>query len=520
VSDFDIDRAVLLRTFCAEAEELLAQMEQQLLALEADPRQAERLRELHRLAHTVKGNASLLGFDQVVSVAHAVENLLHRMKPPVAVAQVSRMLAGVDGLRALLRHAAADEHPPEALVEGLMAQLEGTAAAAAPVESVATRDTTIRVELERLDRMLEMIGEVMVARSRVRLRLDGGDLAQLRDEWEEVERPLQVLEELVTRARTVPVGPSFRPYGRLVRELAEAHGKRARLEVSGEEVEVDARVVEQLRDPLTHLLRNALDHGLEAPEARERAGKDPVGTIKMVVRREGGHLHLTLSDDGVGIDRARLAKRASERGFGDTSGWDDRRLFGLLFEPGFSTAEKVTELSGRGVGLDVVLRNVQQLRGAVEVTTEAGRGTAFHLRVPVTVALLSCFAVESGGETFLLPSDTVRECVELTGEAPRRSGLLNVRGEPLAWVRLGELLELSGQSTGRASVVVVEHGEKRAGLVVDRLVGEQVAMVKPLMRLFRNADAVSGSAVLGSGRVALMVDVAQVVRRASDAGGR
>ncbi|HXU74164.1 MAG TPA: chemotaxis protein CheW [Polyangia bacterium] len=480
--DVDLDRAAVLRTFAGEGEELLAAIEAGLLALEAHPRAAANKAELLRLAHTMKGNASLFGFDDVVAAAHAFESLLQATESPPAPAQMARLLAGFDALGAAFRAAlrdGADGRAPEA-------------------------DATIRVDLGRFDRMLEMLGEVLVARART--------------DWEALERPVRELEGLVASARTVPIGPSFRPYARMVRDLAAAHGKRARLEVSGEEVEVDARVVEQLRDPLTHLLRNAIDHGIEAPERRVAAGKDAVGLIRLRAHREGGQLQVTLADDGGGIDRGRVVRRAAERGHGDVSRWDDRRLYGLLFEPGFSTADDVTELSGRGVGLDVVLGHLQALRGRVDVETAPGDGTAFHLRVPITVALLGCFAVEAGGETYLLPSDAVRACLELGDAGDGATAVVNVRGEPLACVRLGEMFG-AATAAARPSVVVVEHGRERAGLVVDRLVGEQQTMVKPLARLFRRAEVVSGSAVLGSGRIALVVDVASVIRRAAEQSG-
>jgi two-component system chemotaxis sensor kinase CheA len=483
--ELELERAAVMRTFVGEGEELLAAIEAELLALEADPRDAGRLHELFRLAHTVKGNASLVGFDDVVAVAHELESALGRTTSPPPSEAVAGLFAAFDRLRAAF-----------------------VAAAGVADDAPAERDATIRVELARLDRVLELVGELAVAR--------------LHADWDALERPMRELESLVARARAVPIGPAFRPYARMVRELAAAHGKRARLEVTGEEVEVDARVVAELRDPLTHLVRNAIDHGLETPEARVAAGKDAVGTLRLSARRESGHLVLALSDDGAGIDRARLIRRAAERGFGDVSSWDARRLQRILFEPGFTTADEVSELSGRGVGLDVVLRRVEALRGSVEIETEAGRGTAFFLRVPITVALLSCFAVEAGGDTFLLPSDAVRACAELDDAGEERATrVMSLRGEPLPCVRLAELFG-ADSAAERPSVVVVEHARQRAGLVVDRLLGEQQMMVKPLARLFRRAEVVSGSAVLGTGRVALVVDVASVIRRASETfgGGR
>jgi two-component system chemotaxis sensor kinase CheA len=253
---------------------------------------------------------------------------------------------------------------------------------------------------------------------------------------------------------------------------------------------------------------------LEPPERRQALGKDPVGVITLEARRQGGYLHLELADDGAGLDRDKIVARARERGLGDASGWDDRRVHALLFESGFSTAAAVTSLSGRGVGLDVVKRHVESLRGTVEVSGRRDQGTRFVLVVPISVALISCFAVEAAGQTFLVPGEAVRECVELRGDEGRSTGLLRLRDEALSWVRLGELFDLGRPTTRRQSVVVVEHGQRRAGLVVDQLLGERQTMVKPLGRLFQHARTVCGSAVLGRGQVALLLDVPSVVERA------
>jgi two-component system chemotaxis sensor kinase CheA len=467
---FDQEREAILRTFAAEGAELLAAMERELTALESDAHDGERLRTLFRLAHTVKGNASLVGLDRAVELAHRLESALAELPVPVDAAELSPFFAAVEELRGAMRPGGAGE-----------------------------QDATVRIDLDRLDRMLERIGEVAAARLR----------------GEEIDQPLRELEALVSGARTVPIGPSFRPYARLVRELAEAHGKRARLSVDGEEVEVDARVVQQLREPMTHLIRNAIDHGLEPPEQRIAAGKDEVGTLALSARRSGAHLVVELADDGAGIDRERIRARAIAAGRADASGWDAAQLDALLWEPGFSTAERVTDLSGRGVGLDVVKRQIESMRGNVQLVSTRGRGTRFRLRVPISAALVSCFAVASGGEVFLLPAESVRECVELRGH-DGGSQLHNLRGEALAWVRLDELFAMpcEAEAQARESLVVVQHGSRGAGLVVERILGEQLLMVKPLARLFQHAGTVSGSAVLGSGRVALLLDVPQLVDQA------
>jgi two-component system chemotaxis sensor kinase CheA len=513
----EIDRAAVVQIFLAEGAELLAAMETELLALESSPLAADRMKTLLRLAHTVKGNASLLSFDPIVELAHTFENALGRVTLPIEAENVSLMLAGVDGLRNLFQLAAHGESevPPEVLA--LRGRLDG-AAIEAPTSSEApaleAQATTLRIDLERLDEMLELMGELEVARARVRVLCEAESDGRLRDALDELDKPLRGLQGLVVRARTVPIGPLLRPYKRLVRELAESHGKRAQLVVDGEDLEVDARVVQQLRDPLTHMIRNAIDHGIEPPAQRERDGKEPVGTLRLSARRESGRLHLELADDGAGLDRERILARAKERGLTVDPG-DERRILSLVFEAGFSTAARVTALSGRGVGLDVVKRQVEALRGTVEIASQRGRGTSFHLRVPITVALVNCLAVDAGGETFLLPGEAVEECLSLdASEQARATGLLNVRGEALSWIRLADLFELGSTPAARSSVVVVRHGERRAGLVVDELIGEQQMMVKPLARLFQRAGTVSGSAVLGSGRVALLLDVRSVVQKA------
>jgi two-component system chemotaxis sensor kinase CheA len=251
---FDREREAILRTFAAEGAELLAQMERELAALESDPGDGERLRTLFRLAHTVKGNASLVGFDLAVEKAHALESALDALTAPVDPRELGPFFAAVEELRRAMRPAGSAE-----------------------------AEATVRIDLDRLDRMLERIGEVAAARLRVQPFVD--ERPELRDAWAELDEPLRALEALVTGARTVPIGPSLQPYARLTRELAETHGKRVRLVVDGEEVEVDARVVQQLREPMTHLIRNAVDHGLETPIARHAAGKDPVGTIRLSARR-------------------------------------------------------------------------------------------------------------------------------------------------------------------------------------------------------------------------------------------
>jgi two-component system chemotaxis sensor kinase CheA len=325
------------------------------------------------------------------------------------------------------------------------------------------------------------------------------------------------LQELVMKVRMVPLGRTFQPFARSVRDLAQATGKQVRLELAGEDVEVDTTLAELVRDPLTHLVRNALDHGLETPEARQAQGKSPTGTLALRAFHEAGSVVVQVSDDGAGLDRARVAARARAHGLlGPDEALEEAALLRLIFEPGFSTAERVTELSGRGVGLDVVRRNVEVLRGSLSVESTPGQGTTFTLRLPLTLSIIEGFSVGVGAETYVLPLEHVLECVELPAdERPAsRTGVLNLRGGPLPFLRLREHFGLGGERPPRESVVVLRHGAGRAGLAVDLLLGQGQTVIKPLGQLCQGLPGLSGSTLLGDGRVALILDVPALLEQA------
>lgn len=314
------------------------------------------------------------------------------------------------------------------------------------------------------------------------------------------------------KARMVPVGPLFQQQLRLVRDLARQQGKQVQLLVEGAEVEVDTAIVEHIRDPLTHLIRNAVDHGIERPELRAGRGKPAAGRLLLRAFHEGGSIAVQVSDDGAGLDRARIAAKAKALGLAVDPG---DALLRLVLEPGFSTSEQVTQVSGRGVGLDVVRRNVEALHGSVSVESPAGRGTTITLRLPLTLAIVQGFRVGVGDDTFILPLDSVVECLDLPAEAAgagEATGVVGLRGRPLPYLRLRRHLGVPGDAPAREAVVVVRHGEASAGIAVDRLLGESQTVIKPLGRPFHGVPGISGSSVLGDGRVALILDVAGLLR--------
>ncbi|HSG39861.1 MAG TPA: chemotaxis protein CheW [Thermoanaerobaculia bacterium] len=504
----EIDFNLVFQTFFAEAEEQLFLMEEAALALEDRPEDAELGATLFRIVHTLKGTASSLGFDAIAALCHDIEEPLERLRGDGGAAgpeRVAFLLESVDTLRAMLREA------------------EAASGKAAPAAGPASRRPrrTLRVDLDKLDRLLDLTGEIAIAHGRFTAALERREEPR-RQELQEIhagiDRLQGQLQALMTELRLVAVGPLFRQQIRTAHDLARDRDKLVRLSLEGEDVEVDAALVERLRDPLVHLVRNAVDHGIEPAEERRAGGKDPCGRITLRARHDSGHVVIDVEDDGRGPDRGRLEARAREMGLAaEPELLADADLYGLVFEPGFSTREDVTGVSGRGVGLDVVRRGADSLQGSVTFTGVPGEGARFTLRLPLTLALIEGLAVRAGGETFVLPLDRVVECVDMpSGESggSRVSGLVNLRGAPLPYLRLRELFALGSEAAARESVVVFEADGGLAGLAVDRLQGRAQTVVKPLGKLFRSLQGISGSALLGDGRVALILDAPSLLREA------
>jgi two-component system chemotaxis sensor kinase CheA len=529
--------------FLTETEEQLVSLEQELLALEASP-SALALRAVFRTVHTLKGGMGAMGLSAAVELAHSLEELLTRVEAGVLVLHSglgTLLLQSVDALRELvglrpvaepeLRLPASDVHSLLAsMVEAARplapptgpgdAEFHGPEASAEHAEPSPARERTLRVGLDRLDRMLDLTGEIAIARGRLTTMLAQAHRytsEQLLEAHREADGLYLDLQELVMKVRMVPIGRTFQPFTRVVRDLCMSTGKRVRLEVSGQDVEVDTTVAELIRDPLTHLVRNAMDHGMETPEVREARGKAPTGTLALRACHEAGSIIIQVAEDGAGLDRARILARARERGLvGPDETPEDDALFRFIFEPGFSTAERVTELSGRGVGMDVVKRNVELLRGTICVDTAPGKGTTFSLRLPLTLSIIEGFSVGMGEDTYVIPLEHVVECVELPPGESRagRTGVFNLRGEPLPYLRLREHFSLGGEPPVRESIVVIGHGRGRAGIAVDMLLGQGQTVIKPLGKPCQGLPGLAGSTLLGDGRVALILDVPALLQQA------
>ncbi len=377
----------------------------------------------------------------------------------------------------------------------------------------APDNRTVRVAAQKLDSLITHIGELITAAASANLIARRSGNAELQESTSRVSALIEQVREGALQLRMVKIGGTFSRFQRVVHDVSAELGKQIQLVVSGEDSELDKTVVEQIADPLTHLVRNAIDHGIESAKVRAQQGKALVGTIKLNAFHDSGSIVIEVSDDGGGLKRDRILAKAQERGLIESGRvLTDSEIFGLIFEPGFSTAETVTNLSGRGVGMDVVKRNITALRGTVNIRSTEGVGTTIAVRLPLTLAIINGFQVAVGNSIFVLPLESIEECIEFS--TVNGHHFTSLRGGVLPYIHLRELFATSATTTRRRSIVVINHAGQRAGLVVDGLLGEFQTVIKPLGKMFRQVECVSGSSILGTGEVALILDVPALVQLA------
>ncbi|MGC1457720.1 MAG: chemotaxis protein CheA [Steroidobacteraceae bacterium] len=377
----------------------------------------------------------------------------------------------------------------------------------------AVDNRTVRVAAEKLDSLITHIGELITAAAGANLTARRSGNAELQESTSRVSDLIEQVREGALQLRMVKIGGTFSRFQRVVHDVSAELGKQIQLVVSGEDAELDKTVVEQIADPLTHLVRNAIDHGIEPAALRAERGKPLGGTIKLNAFHDSGSIVIEVSDDGGGLKRDRIMAKAQERGLVESGrALTDGEIFGLIFEPGFSTAEAVTSLSGRGVGMDVVKRNITALRGTVNIRSTEGVGTTIAVRLPLTLAIINGFQVAVGNSIFVLPLESVEECIEFSTATGHH--FTSLRGGVLPYIHLRELFGTSAPATRRQSIVVINYAGQRAGLVVDGLLGEFQTVIKPLGKMFRQVECVSGSSILGTGDVALILDVPALVHLA------
>jgi len=388
----------------------------------------------------------------------------------------------------------------------------------------STDQGSIRVSTDKIDAMINMVGELVITQSmlgQLGIDIDMSRLEKLRDGLAQLERNTRELQETVMRIRMLPIGSAFQRLPRMVRDLSQKLGKEVELELVGEGTELDKTVMEKIGDPLVHLVRNAIDHGIELPDARETGGKSRVGTIRLNAYHQGGNVVIEISDDGAGIDKERvLAKARSQHLIKPDEVLTDEAVIDLIFAPGFSTAEKVSDVSGRGVGMDVVRRNIKELGGTVEIKTKPGRGSTFTIRLPLTLAILDGQLIKVGDHTYIIPLVSIFESLQIKRERVNaiagQAELYKLRDDYIPIVRLNEAFDIEARATVLTDglLVVVEGDGQRAGLFVDDLLGQQQVVIKSLETNFRRVEGVSGATILGDGTVALILDVSGLIKLA------
>ncbi len=531
----------IFELFTESCLEQLRGIEAAVLDLEAAAPDSPRpkVEAVFRAAHTIKGDAGAVGAKPLAELCHAVESVLAAVRDqtlPITPDLVGELLAAFDAIKLQaenVRQAGTrDTGADIARLAGLLAPGAPVAPAASAMdpapEFAATADSAepeatpehiskLSIPARELDILVDRVGELGIAQARLAALSQRRDDMELHAVAEEVERLASLLRDQVLGLRMLPIKVSFPKYRRLVRDACAALGKEAELVMVGENTELDKAVIEQLNTPCIHLLRNAVDHGIEPPEVRAALGKPRRGTITLSAHQDGSDVVIAVADDGAGIDTDKLWRKAVAAGLVEAGRVPDPdAVLDLIFLPGLSTAEAVGAVSGRGVGMDAVREGIANLRGRIEVSSTPGAGAAFTIRLPVSLAIIDCLEIQAGGETYFLHLDYVEECLELPGHVTlsRGRGVLESRGSAMALVCLRHFFGLGTNGPGKLHVVAVRQGERRAGIVVDAVIGRKQAVLKHLGRALGKVPGVLGGTVTESGDMALVVDVPGLLRAA------
>ena len=570
-----MDDQDVIREFLVESHENLSRLDRDLVELEKHPKDAKLLASVFRTMHTIKGTCGFLAFSTLERISHQAETLLSQLRDSereLSPQLVSLILETVDATRKVLAsiEASGEEGPEqfEELTERLRAMAESKAGADSPpvtaappvpvaehpeapapaerpegakpeeeaAKSSAVADANIRVGVVLLDKLMDLVGELVLTRNQILQFNTEREDATLNVTAQRLNLITTELQEGVMKTRMQPIGVVWNNLPRVVRDMAVALGKQVRLEMVGAETELDRTIIEAIKDPLVHLVRNSCDHGIEPPEARVRAGKPAQGTLTLRAYHEGGHVTIEIIDDGAGVNVDRVKAKAVQKGLAgpeQVARMTDREALNLLFVPGFSTAETVTNVSGRGVGMDVVKSNIERIGGVVDLTSRCGEGTTLKLKIPLTLAIIPGLVVTVGnsrsipregaghGERFVIPQVSLLELIRLEGEAGQKqierihgTRVYRRRGILLPIAYLNEVLGIeSDTTTGVVNIVVLQAEDHQFGLVVDGINDTQDIVVKPLGKQLKGLNCYAGATIMGDGHVVLILDVLGIGQR-------
>jgi len=560
----------LSKDFVIESTENLARLDQEMVELEQRPSDTVLLASIFRTIHTIKGTCGFLGFGVLESITHQAENILSQLRNgerQLTRELVSLILETVDAVKVeltsieatgeesgaayedlLKRQKEAAHLPPGETPAPKQSQPAGAAAAPEPetteasgettgprlasengalmARTASVADSTIRVDVAQLDKLMNLVGELVLTRNQILQFNAHHEDVGLNATSQRLNLITTELQAGVMKTRMQPIGIVWSKLPRMVRDLAAACGKQISLEMEGAETELDKTIIEAIKDPLTHIVRNSCDHGIESPEARAHAGKPPLGKLMLRASHEGGNVIIEIADDGAGINPQKVKKSAIEKGLLHPEQADrmsDVELINLVFLPGFSTAAKVSNISGRGVGMDVVKTNIEKIGGAVDLVSRPGHGTTMKVRIPLTLAIIPGLVVTSGGERFVIPQASLIELVRLDGgdkakqiEWIQSAPIYRLRGRLLPLVFLNEVLAIGGGEASRdaeaVNIIVLQADDRQFGLVVDHINDTQEIVVKPLGKQLKSVACYAGATIMGDGKVALILDVLGVAQ--------
>ncbi|MGD0339823.1 MAG: chemotaxis protein CheA [Bacteroidota bacterium] len=566
----DDEMKEIVESFIIETREIIEGLDQDLLELERGSTNPDLLNRIFRAAHTVKGTSGFLGFDQMSELTHKFEEVLNKLRKnelQITPELIDGSFCAFDTMKVLLQKIqsndmtpinlndvlkkldALSEHqtaksaqpvtdsqeeytPPKALTD-ITANLKSDNQEEEILQPTATKtdrtsDTTIRVDVQRLDNLMNLVGELVLGRNRLAQIsfLIGSEHENEELSKELVETSSQIdfitteLQSAIMKTRMVPIGRVFNKFPRLIRDLAHDANKEIDLVITGEETELDKSIIEEINDPLIHILRNSVDHAIESPVERQSLGKSRRGTIWLKAEHEGNHIVINIEDDGRGMDPEVLKAKAIEKGLlteAEGAVMTGRDAFNLIFLPGFSTATKVTNISGRGVGMDVVRTNITRLNGLIDVESDVGIGTKIVIKLPLTLAIIQSLLVQVKQEIFVIPLSSVIEVVRITtDEIDTINGkeVIRIRNAVLPLVRIDNIFHVPGEArkNNRLYVVVIGLAETRVGIAVDSLLGQKEVVIKSLGGYLGNIEGIAGSTILGDGTVKMIIDIGELIK--------
>ncbi|MFH2067596.1 MAG: chemotaxis protein CheA [Pseudomonadota bacterium] len=585
--DFDIKMLIspeMLKRFTEESDEQLEQVESALLDLENDPEDNELILEAFRGLHSFKGNCGFTGFSKLEKLSHRTETILEAIKGGKAKAEPETIqsllhmvdvfrqaIAGIsengteeidnmplledflDDIIASIRNTPAEipkpaviERPKIEQEEALFLlrksrlpaevkedtpQTESGKNLSPPQPPAQTKSRTIvrqdiRVDLAKLDSLINLVGELVIAEAMVTRNPDlkGYEFENFERSSTHLNKIVRDIQDMTLSVRMIPIAGIFRKMIRLVHDLSTKAGKKIDLQLSGEDTEIDKTVSELLADPLVHLVRNSIDHGIETPQERAAAGKKATGELKLEAKHEGGEIWIIISDDGRGLNRDKILRKAAEKGLiqDDGSNMNDQEVFELIFQPGFSTADKVTDVSGRGVGMDVVKKNIEKIKGHIDIQSRSGQGTKMILRIPLTLAIIDGMLVRVGKSQYTIPLLSIRESIQVEQDRITTTmdgqELVQVRNELIPVIRLYELhkIEPDTKNLHEGLLVIVEYRDECAGILIDEILGEQQAVIKGLSNYVGSIKGISGCTIMGDGEISLILDTGGLIKKAQN----